>query len=164
MIGLVIAAVFGIFVYRAILLATPDSSYGPAVCAAMNSIQIVVFNRVYDRIAVYLNDWENYRTETEYEDALIVKLAAYQFVNYYISLFYIAFFKDGIEGCDKGDCLGELNYSLWIMFLINVIFNFIELGVPIILKKMEMKKEAEKVQSLLKSRHSARLNFSFCEY
>ncbi len=36
---------------------------------------------------------EMHRTQTEYEDALIVKSFLFQFVNFYSSIFYIAFFK-----------------------------------------------------------------------
>ena len=36
---------------------------------------------------------ENHRTQTKYDDALIFKLFAFQFVNSYASCFYIAFFR-----------------------------------------------------------------------
>ena len=36
---------------------------------------------------------ENHRTQTQYNDMLIMKLFAFQFVNTYTSLFYIAFFR-----------------------------------------------------------------------
>lgn len=37
--------------------------------------------------------WENYRTKTDYEDALIYKVFLFEFVNSYGSLFYLAFFR-----------------------------------------------------------------------
>ena len=36
---------------------------------------------------------ELHRTTTEYEDSLITKLYIFQFVNFYASIFYIAFFR-----------------------------------------------------------------------
>ena len=36
---------------------------------------------------------ENHRTQTAYDDALIIKLFAFQFANSYASCFYIAFFR-----------------------------------------------------------------------
>ena len=36
---------------------------------------------------------ENHRTQTQYDDALIIKLFAFQFANSYASCFYIAFFR-----------------------------------------------------------------------
>lgn len=44
-------------------------------------------------LTVVLFSTENHRTQTSYEDALIIKLFGFQFVNSYTSLFYIAFFR-----------------------------------------------------------------------
>jgi len=41
---------------------------------------------------VLLTDWECRRTQTDYDDSMALKLYFLQFVNYYSSLFYIAFF------------------------------------------------------------------------
>ena len=37
---------------------------------------------------------ENHQTRTQYDDALVLKLFGFQFVNSYASLFYIAFFRE----------------------------------------------------------------------
>lgn len=68
----------------------------------MNSIQINVFNQLGDRLARRLNDWENYPSRRRFCNALILKLFVFRFVNCFNVFFYIAFFKDGIEGCVKG--------------------------------------------------------------
>jgi hypothetical protein len=52
-----------------------------------------VMGAYYGDIATRLNDYENHRTNTLYEDQLIVKHFLFQFVNSYISFFYIAFVK-----------------------------------------------------------------------
>jgi hypothetical protein len=46
---------------------------------------------VYQFIAVKMTDRENHRSATAYEDALIVKLFLFQFVNHYSSFYYLAF-------------------------------------------------------------------------
>ena len=82
--------------------------------------------QVYDKISFKLTDWgkfevkqisilclfifikvsifgnifllsENHRTQTEYDDALIIKLFAFQFCNSYSSLYYIAFFRGEVS-------------------------------------------------------------------
>jgi anoctamin-10/anoctamin-7 len=53
-------------------------------------------NGWYNRVALYLNGLENHRKETNYEDALIGKTFIFQFVNSYMSLFYIAFLKNEV--------------------------------------------------------------------
>lgn len=46
--------------------------------------------------------------------SLITKVCVFQFINSYISLFYVAFLKSSVkifgetQACDKNDCLGEL--------------------------------------------------------
>jgi len=54
-------------------------------------VQITLFNIVYAARAIQLTDNENHRTDTLYEDALIVKLFVFQFINSYTSFFFIAF-------------------------------------------------------------------------
>ena len=41
----------------------------------------------------FLVSIELQRTQTEFEDSFIVKMYIFQFLNFYTSLFYIAFFK-----------------------------------------------------------------------
>lgn len=53
-----------------------------------------MFLKIYTKIAIWFTKWENYRTKTEYDDALIIKLFLFEFVNSYGSLFYMAFFRN----------------------------------------------------------------------
>ena len=50
-------------------------------------------------ISILSSTSENHRTQTEYDDALIIKLFAFQFANNYASCFYIAFFREVSNGC-----------------------------------------------------------------
>ena len=49
--------------------------------------------QLYRKVAIWLTNLENPRTQTEYEDSFTFKMFSFQFVNYYSSLVYIAFFK-----------------------------------------------------------------------
>ena len=51
------------------------------------------YSQIYQRVATALTDWECPRTQSEYDNSLTIKLYVLQFVNFYSSLFYIAFFK-----------------------------------------------------------------------
>lgn len=55
-------------------------------------------SQVYDRLAVYMTELELLRTQTEFEDSLTLKIYLFQFVNYYTSIFYIAFLKGKFVG------------------------------------------------------------------
>lgn len=57
--------------------------------------------QLYSWLAVYLTELELHRTQTEFDDSLTLKMYLFQFVNYYASIFYIAFFKGKFVGYPK---------------------------------------------------------------
>ncbi|KAG0713299.1 Anoctamin-8 [Chionoecetes opilio] len=69
-------------------------SYAPKVLMALT---ISAFDEGYTKLAVWLNDLENYRVEETYQNHLIIKLAVFRFVNSFLSLFYIAFYLQDME-------------------------------------------------------------------
>jgi Calcium-activated chloride channel len=50
--------------------------YGATVTSVINAVQIQVLNFVYRKIALKLTEFENHRTQTQFEDSLIVKVIA----------------------------------------------------------------------------------------
>jgi anoctamin-1 len=101
---LALAAVLGVVLYRVSVLAAwhsfggeVDTSYviflTSVTAASINLICIVVFNWFYMWLAEKLTEMELLRTQTEFDDSLTLKIYLLQFVNYYASIFYIAFFK-----------------------------------------------------------------------
>ena len=58
----------------------------------------MVFNYIYELIAIFLTEKELHRTQTGFDDALTLKIYLFQFVNYYASIFYIAFIKGQFVG------------------------------------------------------------------
>ena len=76
----------------------------------------MAMGRVYENLAVKLTDWggscitwyhftsteisllEMHRTQTEYDDNLTFKVFIFQFINFYSSIIYIAFFKGKFVG------------------------------------------------------------------
>lgn len=93
-----------------------------------------MLNGWFGEVALKLNNKENHRTDTEYEDALIAKTFSFQFVNSFASLFYIAFVKpfiSDIDACVNLSCMSELQTTLGTIFLMRVtIGNVTELGIP----------------------------------
>ena len=74
--------------------------------ATINLILIMFFNFIYESIAVWLTEKELHRTQTDFDDALTLKIYLFQFVNYYASIIYIAFFKGQFLGTPN-------NYTRW---------------------------------------------------
>ena len=70
-----------------------------------------------------------HRTQTEYEDALSFKMYMFQFVNFYSSIFYIAFVQGRFNGTppDYNRLLGyrqeEVFSRIWI--LLDLFFDYL---------------------------------------
>ncbi|XP_055687333.1 anoctamin-8 isoform X4 [Lutzomyia longipalpis] len=82
---------------------------------------ITLMDEAYFKLAVWLNDRENYRLQSKYENHLIAKVALFQFVNSFLSLFYIAFYlcdqdklKEQLAGLlISRQIIGNLRESAW---------------------------------------------------
>jgi hypothetical protein len=106
----VVCAVGGIFILKLILthmavMTQGGIGFGGIVASIANAVVIQVMNAIYGEVAIQLTDFENHRTDTEYEDSLITKTFIFQFVNSYSPLFYIAFVKPFIGDLDP--CVGR---------------------------------------------------------
>ncbi|XP_075967807.1 anoctamin-6 [Anarhichas minor] len=102
-------------------------------------VVIMILNILYERVAIWITDFELPRTKTDYENSLTLKMFLFQFINYYSSCFYIAFAKGKAVGypgnpvyllgkyrneeCDPGGCLIELTTQLSIIMGGKAIWN-----------------------------------------
>lgn len=154
----VVSSIAGIFVLRLLFTREPYSSeltvgtiqLGSIITSLLNAVNIQVFNFVYGAAAIYLTDFENHRKNTEYEDSLVVKTFLFQFVNSYISLYYIAFVKPFIPMYDpcNGSCLKEIQTTLGTIFLTRLATASIASVVaPYITSKMTEAKEMKGVEN-----------------
>ncbi|KAK2172730.1 hypothetical protein NP493_931g00039 [Ridgeia piscesae] len=161
LVALAVLVVIGIIVYRmsvlgAMYLQEDERFYksaslvASATAACINLVLIVILNYTCSFVAVKLTDWECLRTQTEYDSSLTFKLYVLQFVNFYSSLFYIAFFKGRFAGspgrynrlldnrqeeCAGGGCLMELCIQLSIIFVGKQIMNsVVEVLMPRVMK------------------------------
>ncbi|CAB3257489.1 unnamed protein product [Arctia plantaginis] len=161
MIAIVMGAVLGTIIYRISMVSVIYGGSGffirrhtkiftTMTAAVINLIIIMILTRIYAKIAVALTNMENPRTQTEYEDSYTFKIFFFEFMNFYSSLIYIAFFKGRfydypgddqarkseffkLKGdiCDPAGCLSELCIQLAIIMIGKQIFNnIVELGYP----------------------------------
>merc|ERR1711988_1699415 len=72
--GTVLALVFACFAIRAFLVNEDiggfGAAYGAAIGSFLNACQIMVMEVLYKGMARWLNEYENFATDTAYEDAL----------------------------------------------------------------------------------------------
>ncbi|XP_059508150.1 anoctamin-3 isoform X4 [Stegostoma tigrinum] len=160
MILLVLAAVFGVVVYRLVTMEIFSTfqwdfvkkhwqfvTAGTGVC--INFIIIMSLNVVYEKVAYLLTNWEHPRTESEWENSFALKMFLFQFVNLNSSIFYIAFFlgrfagRPGayaklfkrwrLEECHPSGCLIDLCMQMGIIMVLKQMWNnFMELGYPLL--------------------------------
>ncbi len=73
---------------------------------------------VYQGVAVQLNDYENHRTDTMYEDYLISKIFSFQLVNTFAGLTYVSFVKTYLSiHCTQNNCTGDVAATLSTVFI-----------------------------------------------
>ncbi|XP_076365201.1 anoctamin-7-like isoform X1 [Tachypleus tridentatus] len=147
MLALIIIFIVAVIIYR-VLVSIPlfqsktfrgvASPIASSTGACVNLIFIMALGRVYETLALKLTQWEMHRTQTDFENNLTFKVFIFQFVNFYSSIFYIAFFKGRFVGypghyqhllglrnedCNGSGCLSELAQQLAIIMVGKQIIN-----------------------------------------
>uniref|UniRef100_A0A673WTP3 Anoctamin n=1 Tax=Salmo trutta TaxID=8032 RepID=A0A673WTP3_SALTR len=141
-ISLIIACIIGVIAYRLAVYAafasimkdsptnnihmvgsliTPQLATS-VTASCINFVIIMILNLMYERVAIWITDMEIPKTHLEYENKLTVKMFLFQFVNYYSSCFYVAFFKGKFVG-HPGDYIYMFGWSNY--FLLTLQFHYI---------------------------------------
>ncbi|XP_017260946.1 anoctamin-5b isoform X2 [Kryptolebias marmoratus] len=154
-VSLIVACIIGVIAYRLAVYAafasiikdpmrkiqlvgrfiTPQLATS-VTASCINFVIIMILNFFYEKVAIWITDLEIPKTHLEYENRLTMKMFLFQFVNYYSSCFYVAFFKGKFVGypggysymfgkwsklrneeCDPGGCLIELTTQLLIVMV-----------------------------------------------
>eukprot|EP00281_Chroomonas_sp_CCMP1168_P022841 CAMPEP_0206223206 /NCGR_PEP_ID=MMETSP0047_2-20121206/6365_1 /ASSEMBLY_ACC=CAM_ASM_000192 /TAXON_ID=195065 /ORGANISM="Chroomonas mesostigmatica_cf, Strain CCMP1168" /LENGTH=707 /DNA_ID=CAMNT_0053646073 /DNA_START=132 /DNA_END=2255 /DNA_ORIENTATION=- len=112
---------------------------GKCIGGGSQAISIMIFNRIYQVVLKKLTAFENWRTETEYEDATIAKDFCFKFVNAYFACFFVAFVQNNIKifgedmHCPEWHCMPELTMTLASVFVVQMtVAQTLEVGLPII--------------------------------
>ncbi|KAL1116216.1 hypothetical protein AAG570_005711 [Ranatra chinensis] len=161
MILVVLSAVLGTIIYRIsvvtviyeggnLFVKRHAKIFTSITAALINLVIIMILTKFYHYLAIWLTNQENPRTQTEYEDSYTFKIYLFEFMNFYSSLIYIAFFKGRFfsypgdtvarrseflrlkgDVCDPAGCLSELCIQLAIIMVGKQFFNnFLELAYP----------------------------------
>ncbi|VDM96708.1 unnamed protein product [Thelazia callipaeda] len=170
---LVLAFVIGIIIYRIVfsqVLYRIDrmKPYANLVtfttAATLNLAVILAMSYLYTYLALKLTDWECPRTQRDFDNSYTFKVFLFQFINYYSSIFYIAFVKGNLssvpgrqyfglrpEECDPAGCMVELVIQLAIIMCGKQFWNgFVEFAWPLLmtwlrsLQLLETKKQRDR--------------------
>jgi hypothetical protein len=155
---IVIGVVAGIYTYR-FQLQAHSSTYAVSsyVASILNTLQITIFNMIYSQVAKLLTNAENHRTDTKYEDSLIVKMFVFQFINSFASFFFIAFIASNLDRpstvphnyrgqCGAENCMQPLCINLAIIFGSRLtVTNMLDIAIPYYNHTSKIKKETKGV-------------------
>ena len=91
LVSIAVGIVASIYTLRWYLYSKIAADGAQIVASVINVVQIQLMTLFFNWTAFRLTDLENQRTDTIYEDSMIVKLFCFQFVNNYASFYYLAF-------------------------------------------------------------------------
>ncbi len=101
------------------------------------AVLVLVMNVYYLRFSHQLTEWENHRTQEQFEKHAVAKLILFEFVNTFLALFYIGFYMQDVA---------MLKSQVTIMLIVSQIVNQVqETLLPIFLRRPSTKKMMKKV-------------------
>uniref|UniRef100_A0A8C1H9P1 Anoctamin n=1 Tax=Cyprinus carpio carpio TaxID=630221 RepID=A0A8C1H9P1_CYPCA len=172
MVGVTFSAVSGVILYRIIVFAVmsmnPDHEAKANVrvtvtttAVIINLLVVLVLDEIYGAIAAWITELEIPKTESTFEEHVILKAFLLKSMNSFAPVFYVAFFKGRFAGrpgdyvyvfkdfrmeeCSPGGCLIEVCIQLGIIMLGKQLIqnNVFEIAIPK-LKKMYRTYKEEK--------------------
>ncbi|XP_073706312.1 anoctamin-1 [Garra rufa] len=172
MVGVTFSAVSGVILYRIIVFAVmsmnPDHEAKANVrvtvtttAVIINLLVVLVLDEIYGAIAAWITELEIPKTESTFEEHVILKAFLLKSMNAFAPVFYVAFFKGRFAGrpgdyvyvfkdfrmeeCSPGGCLIEVCIQLGIIMLGKQLIqnNVFEIAIPK-LKKMYRTYKEEK--------------------
>ncbi|PAA80632.1 hypothetical protein BOX15_Mlig001965g5 [Macrostomum lignano] len=130
--AVVTAAMFKNKLFRSAALSVANTT-----SASANFLLVLMLEYLCYYVAFGTTEWEMHRTQTEFENQVIIKVFLFELFNYYLSISYTAFFKANLAGkpgdynrlfgsrfveCLNGSCMFELTQYLAIIFIFNQLF------------------------------------------
>ncbi|KAG8471076.1 hypothetical protein KFE25_009497 [Diacronema lutheri] len=135
-----------------IVLVRSYPQWGNYLGSAINVAFIALTDTAWSRLALTLNDWEMYRTDSQWFGALVYKTFLFRFINKNATPFYIAFaqgarlelFGLGVkDSCPNNDCLRALSDYLLVAVVFSEISRNLLTLVPLALDKYKARKAAQ---------------------
>ncbi|KXJ79796.1 hypothetical protein RP20_CCG027517 [Aedes albopictus] len=120
-------------------------SYIMYVPSIVNAIYIAISTIAYDRLATYLTDKENHRTQSQYERHRVNKLIVLEFVNNFLCLFYIAFILQDMKML-KTQLMMQLIVLQFVQNVLENLLPYLKKKVALISNKLFVKSNYERLQ------------------
>jgi hypothetical protein len=95
------------------------------VAAALVTVQIMVLDRLYSKIAIFLTNHQNHRTEQDWHSSLVRKSVGVRLFNALFPFLYVVFAKIHVDGCPKDMGESQCNEELMLELRELVIMFFV---------------------------------------
>ncbi|CAE8641715.1 unnamed protein product [Polarella glacialis] len=106
------------------------------------TVNIKVVDKLWMVLSSHLTSKENWRTQADLKGAMVLKLFIVKFMVFSYPFFYTIFLKPHVEGCPGGGidaCVVELNDSLMIFFITQVVTEMAVHVIQLVLTYQELK-------------------------
>mmetsp|Transcript_76703 Transcript_76703/g.94160 ORF Transcript_76703/g.94160 Transcript_76703/m.94160 type:complete len:904 (+) Transcript_76703:57-2768(+) len=125
---------------------TRDDETSSLAIGVGNGVLIFIFNFIYTKLSLWLNEMEGHRLKKSYDNHLVFKRVLFTIINSFNSCFYIAFCGDTLcpdaykndDGTPNGDQrLAALRFQLLTLFATAIILqNSVEVLLPYVYTKL----------------------------
>ena len=112
-------------------------------------LSLPLLNLILMRISVALNNFENYRTESEYRNHLIIKVFSFRFVCYFATLYYYSFMSIGSEQEIESGIL-RVGTSVFIYITVTHWWGlFLQIQFPVLIHRWRMRRLKKRLRQEL---------------
>ena len=129
---------------------------GAMPCAL--GLSLPLLNFILMQISRRLNDFENYKTESQYLNALITKVIAFRFVTYFSALYYYAYISTGKDSVTVENSILRVATSLFIYLTVAHWWgNFLSIYVPLLVFRWKLYRKGINLSDELRELESLEL-------
>lgn len=93
-----------------------------------------VLSNINYNVATWCCYYESHIKKENYDDSFVLKVTSFEFVNYFMTFFYVAYFKQFYGKCKHHDCFTEIGDQLIVILITSNILNLLEIGIPFLKK------------------------------
>lgn len=95
--------------------------------ALLLGVQMKLFEMLFNKIAEALTQWENHKFQSGHYNSYVIKLFAFNFVNYYYAFIHVLFLQEySPAGCPEGGCLHMVKDKLIDVYFFLVVVSMLK--------------------------------------
>ncbi|KAA6400842.1 MAG: hypothetical protein EZS28_003627 [Streblomastix strix] len=125
----------------------------------LNAVVSIIFGFIYSFVATACNKWENYKTQSQYDNMIIFRMVSAAVINQFFSMVYIVFSHNPFND-DVSESFSDLRTRLITMFIIyflktQVLSNILPMAIVFLkwslteMKKRSIRKKKEEVRAMV---------------